>query len=152
MPDLVDTFIENRQMVQPNHTNALGTAHGGNVMKWMDTVGALSAMRFAGERCVTARFDQVNFTRPIQVGQTTLIESYVYDAGRTSVRVRLRASAEDPTTGESEQTTESFAVYVAIDDEREPVPVPDLTIASKGGKALREKALAGEADRTHSES
>ena len=147
MPDLMDTYIENRQMVQPNHTNALGTAHGGNVMKWMDTVGALSAMRFAGERCVTARFDQVNFTRPIQVGQTTLIESYVYDAGRTSVRVRLRAAAEDPTTGRAEETTESYAVYVAINEEREPVPVPELTVATDEGETLKRNALEGEADR-----
>lgn len=147
MPDLMETYFENRQVVQPNHTNALGTAHGGNVMKWMDTVGALSAMRFAGERCVTARFDQVNFTRPIQVGQTTLIESYVYDAGRTSVRVRLRASAEEPTTGKVEQTTESYAVYVAIDEDREPVTVPDLTVSTEQGEDLRQRALEGEADR-----
>ncbi|MFB6136034.1 MAG: acyl-CoA thioesterase, partial [Halobacteriaceae archaeon] len=40
MPDLTDTFIENRERVQPNHTNNYGTAHGGNVMKWMDEVGA----------------------------------------------------------------------------------------------------------------
>ena len=147
MPNLMETHIENRQMVQPNHTNALGTAHGGNVMKWMDTVGALSAMRFAGERCVTARFDQVNFTRPIQVGQTTLIESYVYDAGRTSVRVRLRASAEEPTSGEIEQTTESYAVYVAINEDRKPVSVPELTVESAEGEELRNLALVGEADR-----
>ena len=150
MPDLMETYFENRQVVQPNHTNALGTAHGGNVMKWMDTVGALSAMRFAGERCVTARFDQVNFTRPIQVGQTTLIESYVYDAGRTSVRVRLRASAEEPTTGKVEQTTESYAVYVAIDEDREPVTVPDLTVSTEDGEDLKRRALEGEADRDRS--
>ncbi len=38
MTDLLETLIENREMVQPNHANMLGTAHGGNVMKWMDEI------------------------------------------------------------------------------------------------------------------
>jgi len=48
MTDLIETVIENREMVQPNHANMLETAHGGHVMKWMDEVGAMSAMRFSG--------------------------------------------------------------------------------------------------------
>ena len=145
MTDLLDTYIQNREMVQPNHANSLDTAHGGNVLKWMDEVGAMSAMRFAGNSCVTARINQVDFERPIQVGDTALIESYVYRAGRTSVRVRLRTYREDLRTGEHEKTTESYFVYVAIDDERTPTPVPELTVGSAKGERLREEALAGEA-------
>jgi acyl-CoA hydrolase len=143
MPTLMDTYIENRQRVQPNHANNYGTTHGGNVMKWMDEIGALSAMRFAGETCVTAAVDQMNFRRPIPVGDTALIEAYVYDAGRTSVKVRLRAAREDPRTGEREQTTESYFVYVALADES-PTEVPELTVESEAGKRLQEVALSGE--------
>ena len=39
MPSLLDTYIENRHRVQPNHANTVGTAHGGNVMKWLDEIG-----------------------------------------------------------------------------------------------------------------
>jgi acyl-CoA hydrolase len=145
MPDLLDTVIENRWIVQPNHANTLGTAHGGTVLKWMDEVGALSAMRFAGESCVTARMDQVDFKRPIDVGDTALIEAYVYDAGRTSVSVRLRAFRENPRTGESELTTESYSVYVAIDDDREPTPVPELTVSTDEGERRQRQARNGEA-------
>ncbi|MDG5775366.1 acyl-CoA thioesterase [Haloarculaceae archaeon H-GB2-1] len=145
MPDLVDTIIENRWIVQPNHANTLGTAHGGTVLKWMDEVGALSAMRFAGENCVTARMDQVNFKRPIDVGDTALIEAYVYDAGSSSVKVRLRAFRENPRTGESELTTESYSVYVAIDEERRPTSVPELTVSTAEGERKQEQARNGEA-------
>ena len=148
MTDLMDTHIENRQLVQPNHTNNYDMAHGGNVLKWMDVVGALSAMRFAGETCVTARMDQVNFHRPIPRGDTALIESYVYDAGRTSVKVRIKAFREDPLTGEREMTTESYFVYVAIDEAHEPTPVPELTTSSEEGERLLQQALAGEASAT----
>lgn len=142
--DLIETHVENRWIVQPNHANTLETAHGGNVIKWMDEAGALSAMRFAGESCVTARINQLNFTRPIRVGDIALIEAYVYRAGRTSIDVRLEAFRENPTTGECASTTESYFVYVAIDEDGSPVPVPDLRVSTEEGEQLREAALTGE--------
>jgi acyl-CoA hydrolase len=144
MPDLMDTFLENRWMVQPNHANSLGTTHGGNVLKWMDEVGAMSAMRFAGRDCVTARMDQVDFLQPIPVGETALVEAYVYETGRSSVRVRLRVFREDPRSGERELTTESYSVYVAIDDDRDPVEVPALTVETEEGQRLRADAIDGD--------
>ncbi|MBX0323108.1 acyl-CoA thioesterase [Halomicroarcula sp. F13] len=144
MVDLLETRLENRWMVQPNHANHLGTTHGGNVLKWMDELGAMAAMRFAGESCVTARMDQVNFKRPVPVGDTAVVEAYVYDAGTTSIKVRLKAAREDPRTGEREPTTESYSVYVAVDDEGDPLPVPDLTVDSERGRDLRAAALDGE--------
>jgi len=147
MSDLMETHIENRWLVQPNHANNLQTTHGGNVLKWMDELGALSAMRFSGETCVTARMDQVNFKRPIPVGDTALIRAYVFDAGRTSVQVRLEAFREDPRTRERVETTESYCVYVAVDDDGDPTPVPELTVDSERGRELRERAIAENADR-----
>jgi acyl-CoA hydrolase len=142
MPELMDTYIENREMIQPNHANNLQTTHGGNVLKWMDEVGAMSAMRFAGRDCVTARMEQVNFRRPIPVGDTALLKSYVYDTGETSMRVRVRAFREDPRTAETELTTESHLIYVAIDEDYDPTPVPELTVGSERGDQLRHAALA----------
>ncbi|QIO22753.1 acyl-CoA thioesterase [Haloarcula sp. JP-L23] len=144
MVDLLETRLENRWMVQPNHANHLGTTHGGNVLKWMDELGAMAAMRFAGESCVTARMDQVNFKRPIPVGDTAVVEAYVYDAGTTSIKARLKAARENPRTGEREPTTESYSVYVAVDDDGDPRPVPDLTVDSERGRELRSAALDGE--------
>jgi len=146
VPDLLDTYIENRERVQPTDANNYGTAHGGFVTKWMDEVGALSAMRFAGESCVTASIDQMSFERPIPVGDTAVIRAYVYDAGRTSVHVKLEADREAPRTGEREQTTESYFVFVAVDDEGTPQPVPALTTGSERGERLRKRALDGRND------
>ena len=144
MPDLMDTFLENRYMVQPNHANSLGTTHGGNVLKWMDEVGAMSAMRFSGETSVTAHMDEVNFKRPIPVGDIALVKGYVYATGTSSVRVRTRVSREDPREGQKELTTESYMVFVAIDEDRESTPVPELTVSTERGEALRAEALTDE--------
>ncbi|RXK49112.1 acyl-CoA thioesterase [Halorientalis pallida] len=151
MPDLMDTYIENRKMIQPNHANNLDTTHGGNVLKWMDEVGAMSAIRFAGSDVLTARMEQTNFRGPIPVGENALIESYVYEVGTTSMRVRVRTFREDLRTAETELTTESHLVYVAIDEEFEPRSVPDLTVSSDRGAELRDAARKSDENNEHGE-
>lgn len=140
MPSVSDTYIENRHRVQPNHANNLGSVHGGHVMKWMDEVGAMSAMRFAGAPCVTAQVDRLSFERPVPTGHTVVIQSYVYDAGRTSVRVRLKAFRENPHTGERQPTTESYFVFVAVDEDGTPTDVPELAVESDRDRELRAAA------------
>ncbi|RQG95843.1 acyl-CoA thioesterase [Natrarchaeobius chitinivorans] len=144
MTDLMETLIENREMVQPNHANVLEVAHGGHVMKWMDEVGAMSAMRFAGETCVTAHVNRMDFERPIPIGDTAYITAYVYEAGTSSVKVRLVAEREDLRTREREKTTESYFVYVAIDEDNTPTQVPELTVDTDEEERLRRIALEGE--------
>jgi acyl-CoA hydrolase len=143
VPSISDTYIENRHRVQPNHANNHGSVHGGNVMKWMDEVGAMSAIRLAGKPCVTANVDQLSFEAGVPTGDTVVIESYVFETGTTSVQVRLRAFREDPGTGERELTTESYFVFVAVDDEGRPAPVPDVSVDSERCRRLREAALDG---------
>jgi uncharacterized protein (TIGR00369 family) len=134
------TYIENRERIQPHQTNNYDTAHGGVVMRLMDEIGAMSAMRFAGRTCVTARVETLNFLRPIPRGDIARVESWVYDAGRTSVRVRLLVDREDPRTGECERTSASRFVFVAVDDAGDPRPVPDLVVETDRDRELRERA------------
>lgn len=144
MVDLMQTFIEDRNRIQPHHANNYGTTHGGHVLHWMDEIGAMSAMRFAGAPCVTAHINSVDFSLPLEIGDIAFLQAYVYDAGETSVWVRVRADGEDPATGERERTTESSFVFVAIDEDRTPVPVPDLTVSSEEGRRLQREAAAQE--------
>ena len=141
MPELLDTRVRNRWIVQPNHTNSYDMLHGGTVVKWMDEVGVMAAMRFAGQPCVTAQLEQVSFEQPVPMGDIVLIEAYVYDTGDTSVDVRIQAEREHPLTGDRELMTESFFVYVALDDEQRPTSVPALTVRSEQGEQLRDAAL-----------
>jgi acyl-CoA hydrolase len=144
MTSVSETHIENRERVQPNDTNNYETAHGGNVVKWMDETGAMSAMRHAGESCVTAHINDLTFSRPVPQGDICVIESYAYETGTTSIRVRLRAYRENPRTGDREQTTDSYFVFVAVDETKSPVEVPDLTVGSERCRELRDAALEGE--------
>lgn len=146
MPTVEETFIENRHRVQPNHTNNYETAHGGIVMKWMDEVGAMAAMRFAGETCVTASIDQMDFRRPIPQGDTAFIQAYVFEHGETSIKVRLRAFREEPRSGERTLTTESVFVFVALGEDGTPTVVPKLTVESDRDRELQADAREWAAD------
>lgn len=141
MTTLLETYIENRERIQPDMTNNYETAHGGVVMHLMDEIGAMSAMLLAGESCVTASVDGIDFLRPIPRGDTAVIESWVYDTGRTSVHVRLRVDRQNPRTGERERTSTSCFTYVAVDTDGSPVAVPDLAVESERGETLRAEGL-----------
>lgn len=144
MATVTETHIENRERIQPNDTNNHGSAHGGNIMRWMDEIGAISAMRHAGETCVTAHVADLDFKKPVPRGETCVVIAYAYDTGRTSIRVRVQAFRENPRTGEREQTTDSYFVFVAIDADGTPVEVPDLEVASERCRELKDAAMATE--------
>jgi acyl-CoA hydrolase len=141
MASVTETYLENRWEVQPNHANNFQSAHGGNVMKWMDGLGGLSAMRFAGNTCVTARMGAIEFEGPIPTGETVLVKSWVFDTGTTSIDVRLETYRENPLSGETGLVSETFATYVAIDEEKNPVDVPDLAVDSPEGRRLVDAAI-----------
>jgi acyl-CoA hydrolase len=146
MPTVLETYIENRERIQPNQTNNYDTAHGGIVMQLMDEVGAMSAMRFAGETCVTARVDGLDFRRPIPRGDIAVVEAWVYGAGRTSVQVRLRVDREAPRTGRRERTSDSSFTFVAVDEAGTPVPVPELVAETDRGRELLAAGRAADHD------
>jgi uncharacterized protein (TIGR00369 family) len=144
MPTVSDTYIENRDIVQPNDTNNHDTAHGGVVMRLMDEAGAMSAMRHAGETCVTAHVESIDFAKPVPRGAVAVVESWVYDVGRTSLRVRLEVDKEEPRTGERVHTASSRFTFVAVDGDGNPVEVPRLGVETERDERLRERAEASE--------
>ncbi len=42
------------------------------------------------------------------------------------MEARVEVIAEDPVSGEQSRTNTAYAVYVALDDDRNPRPVPQL--------------------------
>ena len=138
MPTLLETHVETRRYIFPGQSNAMATAHGGDLLKWMEQVGAMSAMRFAGADTVTVGVDDVSFYRPIPQGSIALLDAYVYEAGESSVSARVRCFDEDRHTGERELASEAVSVSVAVDDDGDPLTVPDLTVETEEGTQLYE--------------
>ena len=114
------------QLMQPIHANNHGNVHGGEIMRLVDEAGALACMRHAGHRVVTVAVDQVTFRQPIHTGDLVTLTSEVSYVGRTSLEAEVLVSAENPVTGECVYTNTAYLVYVALDDDEQPVQVPPL--------------------------
>lgn len=141
MARLSDSYVESVEWVQPNDTNAIDVAHGGNVVKWMDEVGGLAAVRFSREICVTASMQQVNFHHPIELGNSATLEAYVFKAGTTSLDVCIRVTGEDLLESDKQVTTESHFTYVAIGMDKKPIEVPQLDVVTEDERKKQQKAL-----------
>jgi acyl-CoA hydrolase len=139
---LSDSHTEMTELLMPDDTSFFGRALGGVVLHWMDVCGAIAAMRFANAHCVTASMDHVDFIRSIELGEIVVVQAYVFDTGRTSLDVKVDVLAEDPVEDVQRRATASFLTYVAVDDQTEPTPVPDLVCETDAERRHREEAMA----------
>ncbi len=114
------------QMMQPEHANNIGNVHGGWIMKLVDEAGALAAMRHAQKRVVTIAVDQMTFRHPIRTTDLVILNAEVSYTGRTSIETEVQVMAENPITGERWHTNTAYVVYVALDENGSPTPVPPL--------------------------
>src|SRR5919109_4760918 len=114
------------QLMHPEHANLLGNVHGGWIMKLVDEAGALACMRHAQRKVVTVAIDSMVFRQPIRLGDLVILKAEVSYTGRTSMEVTVEVHAENPITGEQTHTNTAYLVYVALDDNGRPTPVPQL--------------------------
>ncbi len=135
------------QLMQPQHANSAGSVHGGWIMKLVDEAGALAAMRHAHRRVVTVAVDQMMFQRPIPIPSLVILTAEVSYTGRTSMEVEVHVVAENPVTGEKVHTNTAYLVYVALDDEGNPAPVPPLILENEAQRRRFEEAKARQAFR-----
>ena len=65
------------------------------------------------------------------LGRLLLVHGHITWVGRTSMEVELRVETEDLLTGEVTHTNSAYFVYVALDEERRPTPVPRLLLQNE---------------------
>ena len=110
----------------PNDANGSGNIHGGTVMKLIDEVAGVAALKHARRRIVTASMDSVTFLVPLYVGDVVTFKASVNAAWRTSMEVGIRVEAENPVTGEIRHSNTAYATFVALDENSRPAQVRPL--------------------------
>ncbi|KAG0218963.1 Acyl-coenzyme A thioesterase 11 [Mortierella sp. NVP41] len=136
------TFAESAQLVLPQHANSLSITFGGQVMKWMENVAAVSASRFARVPIVTASIDSLQFHRKTMIGDCLTMRSVVTRVFRSSMEVYVFVDSENLVTGKQTFTNEAFFSMVALQPSPSLLPIksnlPILVVASELEKALSE--------------
>ncbi len=114
------------ELVLPNDTNTLNNLMGGRLLHWMDIAAAISAQKHCNRIVVTASVDNVSFKHAIKLGDVITIEAQVSRAFTTSVEVRLDVWAENIPSGTRIKSNEAFYTFVALNQEGQPVAVPEI--------------------------
>jgi acyl-CoA hydrolase len=147
MLSINDTVTEMVQWVFPEHAGAPGQIHGGRMMQWIATVGNMAAARVARGQCLLGAMDDIDFLHAVKVGEIAVLRAQVEAIGRCSIEVGVQVFAENLTSGQRTMTLNSHLVFVKVDEQLKPTPVP-TAIAPKGAE---EEALVAAAQERRSQ-
>ena len=131
------------QIILPQHCNGYKRPRlfGGQIMAWIDIVAAVAARRYTHRAVTTVCIDNLNFLKPAYLNDTVIQEAVVTWTGNTSLEVRVDSFVER-LDGERELVNRAYAVFVALDEDDRPTPIPPFTPVSEEEK--REYAAAQE--------
>ncbi len=113
-----------RTLAMPADANPSGDIFGGWLMAQMDIAGGIVAGLRARGRVATVAVDGMTFHEPVYVGDLVSCYADVTRVGRTSITVKVETVVRRRRSGETVRVTEGRFVYVALDGEGRPRPVP----------------------------
>ncbi|MFN8437628.1 MAG: acyl-CoA thioesterase [Cytophagales bacterium] len=119
------------ELMIPAYANFGGKIHGGILLSLMDKVAYACASKHAGNYCVTASIDTVDFLQPVEVGEMVSMLASVNYVGNSSMLVGIKVIAEDFKKGTIKHTNTSFFTMIAKDDSGKPTKVPGLILETK---------------------
>jgi acyl-CoA hydrolase len=128
------------ELVFPTDTNHHGTMFGGTLMKYIDKISAISAMRHSSKPVVTASTDSLDFLSPIRMGEAVELEAFVTWTRHSSMEVYVVVRAENLFTGERRVTVTAFSTFVAVDENGKPTAVPPVQPETDAERKLFESA------------
>jgi len=114
-----------RYLVTQPDLNAHGTLHGGILMKWVDEACGMQARLETEHVCATVHIDSIDFCDTARLGDVIQIDVGEGSVGNTSITFSATASVVIPGREKNLHKVASFdnVVFVAIDDENNPVPI-----------------------------
>jgi acyl-CoA thioesterase YciA len=115
-----------RVVLMPKDTNAHGTIFGGVILSYIDIAAAIEVRKHTSRQIVTKAMHEVVFVAPVFVGDIVSFYTELVRIGRTSITIKVLVEADRvKSPGERARVTEAEVVYVAVDENRRPVPVRD---------------------------
>src|ERR1700712_1318493 len=119
------------ELMIPSYSNFGGKIHGGILLSLMDKVAYVCAAKHAGNYCVTASIDTVDFLQPVEVGDLVSLMASVNYVGKTSLVIGIRVISENIKTNKIYHTNTSYFTMVAKDEQNQPARVPGLILENQ---------------------
>lgn len=135
-----ESLTEQQYLIRPSHVNHYGRLFGGELMKWIDEIAGIVAMRHCNANITTAAIDNLQFKAPGYGGQLVVLVGRVTFTGRTSMEIRVDTYVEER-DGTRHVINRAYVVMVAIDEDGTPIEVPELIIDTEAQQLEYEAAL-----------
>ncbi len=127
-----------RVVMFPKDTNPSLRIFGGTILSNIDIAGVTAVRKICSHRFVTVSFEEVDFKKPVHVGDVLTCWSEVTRVGKTSITTQIRVDVER--NGSYIPVTEGTVVYVAVDDEDNPIAIESGI--TRYGRQLRSRLVA----------
>lgn len=125
-----ESRTEQVHLVRNTHINGNMRLFGGCLMQWIDTVGGVVARRHSGREITTACVDNLQFQAAVVINSTVVLIGKMTYVGNTSMEVRVDTFVES-LEGVRELVNTAYLVFVALDEQGRPVPVPRLRVENE---------------------
>lgn len=120
-----DSMTEQQYLICPAHINHYGRLFGGQLLKWIDELAGIVAIRHCGSTVTTAAIDNLQFQAPAYTGDMIVLRGMVTGVGRTSIEVRVDTYRE-ALDGSRKLINRAYIDMVAINCKGRPEEVPLL--------------------------
>ncbi|MBQ8526770.1 MAG: acyl-CoA thioesterase [Clostridia bacterium] len=135
-----DSRTQQVQILSQSTLNGYKRLFGGRLMEWIDIVAAVTARRHCNMNVTTAAVDKLIFKKPAFANDTVVLEGYITYAGKTSMEICVETCVE-ALDGSRTDINKAYLVMVAIDDDGNPAPVPELIIETEEERRKYQAAL-----------
>ena len=86
---VAESMTEQQYLICPAHINHYGRLFGGHLLKWIDELAGIVAIRHCGGTVTTAAIDNLQFQAPAYTGDMIVLQGRVTYVGRTSMEIRV---------------------------------------------------------------
>lgn len=135
-----DSMTEQQYLLRPAHINPYGRLFGAQLLKWIDEVAGIVAVRHCNAIVTTAAIDNLQFKDPAYSGQMIVLLGQVTYVGRTSMEVRVDTYTE-ALDGTRKMINRAYLTMVAINNAGQAIEVPSLILETDEQRAEHEAAI-----------
>lgn len=135
-----DSMTMQQYILRPAHINPYGRLFGAQLLKWIDEVAGIVAVRHCNAIVTTAAIDHLEFKEPAYSGQMIVLSGRVTYVGRTSMEIRVDTYTE-ALDGTRKMINRAYLTMVAINNEGTAVEVPTLILETDEQRAEHEAAI-----------
>lgn len=128
-------------LAEPTDVNFGGKVHGGAAMKWIDQVAYACASAWSGEYAITVYVGGIRFLAPIKIGDLVELEAKIIYTGNSSMHIAVDVYANSTKSNKKHKTTHCIIVFVAVDENNNPVKVPNWKPIKEEDIALEKYAI-----------